>query len=662
MIRFLQTILLIFLLSSLAFSQYFTNWVNYDLINPGNDVTRSAIYNEKTDHVLVATRINDQPDIYILSAATGDTLGRMDMTGVSGGTYPINLLSIADDGKIYACNLSAPAFTPSSTFKIYRWDDENAAPVLLFDDALSKGRYGDAFAAAGEGENLYFYSSGWNRDTLLTLKADVSGTVNVHSKIKLPSNNSARHGVSPVEPGGNLWINGAGDTYPPARLITNDGTVVAEIPDSLVSPGGSSFIMHQTFGQYKLIFVSNGFFSNSIRAVRYYEDELGTVTFDYFGDDSDSLMLAYNGNTTINNVNATATLSYDNRRHSLITVMGVNSVASVSLDSLLKASTPRDSLLEISVDGIMDFFPTDHVGTSNDREMYLTWSEGKFFTAFTGQTLIDPTLTNFLYIAFDLDPDGSAGSNTPPGESGAVSELPFKADVVFMIEPYTEEDVNGMLGKTFKWNGSAWTESVFRGNDASQGALSYSKAGDFPLTEFAAIMNDAGIGNDFTNLSVMAYLAEKGSGGEVLSAFPDNNPLGNGVKLGAYFYMDKLGRGWFPADTNYVHIRGEGVTAIEDNAHSVINDYELYQNYPNPFNPETVIRYDVQTLHATSVHIDLTIYNLLGQKVRTLVSEKKRAGKHKVTFNAGDLSSGVYFYQLRIDGNPVSTRKMILMK
>jgi len=85
--------------------------------------------------------------------------------------------------------------------------------------------------------------------------------------------------------------------------------------------------------------------------------------------------------------------------------------------------------------------------------------------------------------------------------------------------------------------------------------------------------------------------------------------------------------------------------------------YVLTQNYPNPFNPTTTINYSVPTLN----HVDLSIYNLLGQKLATLVSQKQNVGSYKVEWNATGFSSGVYFYKLDT-GSFVKVRKCLLIK
>jgi polyhydroxybutyrate depolymerase len=106
-------------------------------------------------------------------------------------------------------------------------------------------------------------------------------------------------------------------------------------------------------------------------------------------------------------------------------------------------------------------------------------------------------------------------------------------------------------------------------------------------------------------------------------------------------------------DTMPLHI----VTSISNNDQPFPKTYALDQNYPNPFNPTTIINYELPT----TIFIDLSIYNLLGEKITTLVSEKQNAGYHQVEWDAGHLSSGVYYYILRA-GDFQDVKKMILLR
>ncbi|MDR9416131.1 MAG: endonuclease, partial [Gracilimonas sp.] len=100
---------------------------------------------------------------------------------------------------------------------------------------------------------------------------------------------------------------------------------------------------------------------------------------------------------------------------------------------------------------------------------------------------------------------------------------------------------------------------------------------------------------------------------------------------------------------------GNGGLSIENN--NFPNDLNLRQNYPNPFNPTTNISYGIP--EASEVRLE--IFNMLGQQVATLVEERKSAGWHVVTFDAGSLSSGLYIYRLSA-GHFSETKQMILIK
>ena len=87
------------------------------------------------------------------------------------------------------------------------------------------------------------------------------------------------------------------------------------------------------------------------------------------------------------------------------------------------------------------------------------------------------------------------------------------------------------------------------------------------------------------------------------------------------------------------------------------NSYNLAQNYPNPFNPSTKISWQ----SPVGSHQTLKIYDVLGNEVATLVDEYREAGRYEITFDASNLSSGIYFYRLQA-GDYLQTRKMILLK
>ncbi len=99
------------------------------------------------------------------------------------------------------------------------------------------------------------------------------------------------------------------------------------------------------------------------------------------------------------------------------------------------------------------------------------------------------------------------------------------------------------------------------------------------------------------------------------------------------------------------------VIASKDKLNTIPKNFSVEQNYPNPFNPSTIIQISVPKQEK----LTLTVYNILGQKIKTLFDEEVTPGIHTVSFYANNLSSGIYFYQL-IGKDVNITKKMILAK
>jgi len=98
-------------------------------------------------------------------------------------------------------------------------------------------------------------------------------------------------------------------------------------------------------------------------------------------------------------------------------------------------------------------------------------------------------------------------------------------------------------------------------------------------------------------------------------------------------------------------------SGIETSNDEIPDEYHLFQNYPNPFNPSTKINFAVPG----NGFVNLTIYDVLGNEVTTLINEEKAAGSYEVDFNAEGLTSGIYFYTLSA-GSFNETKKMVLLR
>ena len=101
---------------------------------------------------------------------------------------------------------------------------------------------------------------------------------------------------------------------------------------------------------------------------------------------------------------------------------------------------------------------------------------------------------------------------------------------------------------------------------------------------------------------------------------------------------------------------GELVTSQNDITNELLN-YKLYQNYPNPFNPATKINYSISKRSMVS----LAVFDVLGNKVATLVDEFKPSGEYQIEFDGSQFTSGIYFYKL-IAGNFIEIKKMLLIR
>jgi len=163
--------------------------------------------------------------------------------------------------------------------------------------------------------------------------------------------------------------------------------------------------------------------------------------------------------------------------------------------------------------------------------------------------------------------------------------------------------------------------------------------------QLAAVNTDSGQSVTWTNETTGAF------------SFPVSNKIFNYTITGiGGFSLAITGQQVFHPGQSGLTINF-GTTGVTASADALPTKYSLGQNYPNPFNPSTQISYNVPARS----HVTLTVFNILGVKVATLVDADKAAGKYNVVFDASNLTSGVYFYRLQ-SGNFLQTKKMVLLK
>jgi hypothetical protein len=107
-----------------------------------------------------------------------------------------------------------------------------------------------------------------------------------------------------------------------------------------------------------------------------------------------------------------------------------------------------------------------------------------------------------------------------------------------------------------------------------------------------------------------------------------------------------------------VVVKYDQLIGIMNSTNEIPIDYVLKQNYPNPFNPTTKIKFSMPK----KSFVQVRVYDILGRQKEMLVSEELNPAVYEVTFDAANYSSGVYLYQLIIDGNIFDSKKMVIVK
>ena len=283
-----------------------------------------------------------------------------------------------------------------------------------------------------------------------------------------------------------------------------------------------------------------------------------------------------------------------------------------------------------------------------------------------------------VMLPWDLDEDGVVDNFDPDGDVMWEDGWPiyhYANDVAFHENSMkmTQNEENG-------WLLSIWSEGLKSryGNGGVPGGLpvpGYEDWAEFPEICVAISTNGGDTWEDEILMNAKAdddnyapeldgmipcylYVGDKiedlgDNWGLVHLFFLDDNSYGSSIQA----YGENIGGTMIYAA---IKIKFEAASADPTVTPSIIS---LSQNYPNPFNPTTNIAYNMQV----PGNATLEVYNIKGQKVKTLVDEYKNAGNHIITWNGNNnsnqsVASGIYFYKMKVDGKLSGTKKMILMK
>ncbi|MDA3813684.1 MAG: M14 family zinc carboxypeptidase [Candidatus Cloacimonetes bacterium] len=181
---------------------------------------------------------------------------------------------------------------------------------------------------------------------------------------------------------------------------------------------------------------------------------------------------------------------------------------------------------------------------------------------------------------------------------------------------------------------------------------------DGKLSFFRKISSEAGY--DYLTFYIDGVVIESWSGGSDWQYYNYYIEAGDHLFRWEFSKDESVSGGEDSGWLDYISFPPTGVAHASNE--SDLLKVKLIGNYPNPFNPQTAIKFQL----SEDMLVKLSIYNIKGQKVRTLINEEKVAGSHSIVWNGNDddnypVSSGVYFYRM-VTGEMISSRKMLLIK
>ncbi|HEX7069435.1 MAG TPA: T9SS type A sorting domain-containing protein, partial [Rhodothermales bacterium] len=274
------------------------------------------------------------------------------------------------------------------------------------------------------------------------------------------------------------------------------------------------------------------------------------------------------------------------------------------------------------------------------NETKLLWSDGVLYVH---HRLFDVELFwggdtgsfwNSDMVLIGLDPSAAGDTLFGPNFDGGIENAPSGPHTYFINDP---------AGFTIGWNegiipsDSGWVEGVVFVDEEN---LEWGIEAAFHLPE---VMEGGQIGFDIGGAQA--------SEAQCVEGYCDYA-----------YYAWQTGAGGDPGAINrdaseWALLTFGGGTAIEQRP-EVPGAFVLEQNYPNPFNPTTTIEFGLKR----AGNVNVSVFNALGQRVAVLANGVQQAGTYRVEWDAANAPSGVYLYQLEVDGQVVAARKMVLMR
>jgi len=384
------------------------------------------------------------------------------------------------------------------------------------------------------------------------------------------------------------------------------------------------------------------------------EDESSTVTLSATDADGDAITYSAVSDTnavTVSVSSSTLTLTPTANWY------GVANIKAYASDGTSKDSTT----FKLTVTPVNDIAAVDDITIDEDKSAEVTLAitmtldvNNDTFSAVSDSSAVNISFNDFSTLILTPNANWNGATNI----TAYVSDGTHKDSTTFKL---TVTPVND-APTTFEWESSALdTINITQSNLADTYILQWGVSTDAADGDSIKYLVYAAVGvypaeeiSDTTSLSVPITYQE------ILEGVFEGSPVnGATVKLTVYAHdgtdstkVTGEDRVLYVNRYDYLSVEGEGIPT----------EFALHENYPNPFNPTTTLRFDLPEVS----NISLTIYNMLGQKIKTYDMQSTPAGYHTLKWNAtndyGDpVGAGVYLYQLQTK-DFVKTRKMVLLK
>lgn len=206
-----------------------------------------------------------RPNVLILDAQTGDVVGSLNINGVTGGTFTLNDVEVTDDGKIIAANLTTSAST--SSFKVYKWDDENSAPQVIIEYSANAYRLGDKITVVGSwsDNSAVIYAAAANSNRILKWTMSNGSFNQTPQEIVLSdvSNYGTNPSVAPIGKGNSNFFVNATSILP--KYYSPTGSILGTCPTGLVATQSNAIRYFEKFGKKFLVTYQYGAFNENAR-------------------------------------------------------------------------------------------------------------------------------------------------------------------------------------------------------------------------------------------------------------------------------------------------------------------------------------------------------------------------------------------------------------